>query len=1304
MNSRAAPRTATWILTHALVLFAAACHLIAGDFETSEVGDSGPEGPGTLPGPLESCSEGEVRCRGAELQMCDPNGDPPWRTTRTCPSAVTCDAQAGLCQVCEPGQSRCAGWRLETCNAQGSDFDVAAQCTSSVYCDAAEGACLACLPGEGHCDGADLRVCSANGDRWIVTPCPSAELCNARSQSCRCCAPGELQCFGNTLSECVANCEWAAVTECATPELCTETVLHYPSSDTEGWGRECAPPACEPGTFQCSTMDGRQLLGCPPSRTGWEVFDSCDTAMLCDAEAGQCQTGCGPGITPGTYRCAGAELQQCSLDGTRFETVKTCASADHCNATRQDCVACVPNEYQCSGAALQRCTEGSTWETVEDCASALLCVAAEGRCAPALCEEGTFSCAGNVLRRCTPGGNDWETLEYCLTEALCDAESGHCSPPGCPAGGLVDCAGNVLRSCPSSLVAWEELQTCPEGWLCDAQNQQCAAECPDPPFQCQRGVPVECRLGDDGALSWAATGPPCLTSALCTASAFGAWCLPPICDPGEHRCTDDDPQVLQTCASGRDGWDNVSVCEGSICDPVGGQCDRCVANQFGCSGPLLQQCGPAGQAIEGRGLCRDSAHCYASPDGAQGYCLLCDPNESQCSGTNQIQECSSDRRFFSAPSTCDNGCQDNPGNTDYCAACPTAGEVQCVDQDRPGSTRTCPTDRRAWEPPAVCTAGFGCVNDGSNDYCAGTCAPNQATCVGATGTHTCNGTGEGFSPTVYECADDTHLRRCVGGTLSTTELVPCPTETPFCEAGTCVECLGNARECVANTSTRRECVNNRWQLENCAARNDGNTSCYQGDCAPCNSASAASCLDNDTRQSCTAGDWTTTDCTGTTPVCSSVLANCTACNANSAATCPDRTTRESCATNTGTWFGTSCGVRCLVVDGEGTCVACDPDTTVATCNQAGDGIRSCSATGTVTTTLCGGTTPVCTTVNGVARCVGCATGTCDGYCLGGDRCVACEPGTTGCRQSPPAAGQCDASGSWTYTDCTGNTPLCRAGDCVGCFDDSDCDPLTATGKCVDGTCRECVTSVDCPPTQSCIANSCGCIAPQVLCGTTCVDTASAPNHCGSCGNACVSTQTCVAGSCACPAPTLDLCGGACVDTRSDARHCGNCATECASPMGTCNAGECVACVSDGDCGAVVGQTCSEGRCVCPTSQIACGTLCTDPSTDNANCGSCGTACTALQQCASGSCVCNDSSLTVCDGACVNTDLNANHCGACGAQCTGSTPYCDTGTCVGCRSNTDCPLSTPYCRGAECVECLNSGDCAPSEQCSNGTCQ
>jgi len=131
----------------------------------------------------------------------------------------------------------------------------------------------------------------------------------------------------------------------------------------------------------------------------------------------------------------------------------------------------------------------------------------------------------------------------------------------------------------------------------------------------------------------------------------------------------------------------------------------------------------------------------------------------------------------------------------------------------------------------------------------------------------------------------------------------------------------------------------------------------------------------------------------------------------------------------------------------------------------------------------------------------------------------------------------------------------------------------------------------------------GCDAPKTLCGTTCVDLATDPANCGSCGNPCVSgacqnRECCVTGTCGsltCPA-TADSCTGTGLSCGSGSISCychvvpvatGGTASVCGSRTG------CQQCT--------VGQTCTysidenniptTGTCIscggCPSCFLTC---------------------------------------------------------------------------------------------------------------------
>jgi hypothetical protein len=115
--------------------------------------------------------------------------------------------------------------------------------------------------------------------------------------------------------------------------------------------------------------------------------------------------------------------------------------------------------------------------------------------------------------------------------------------------------------------------------------------------------------------------------------------------------------------------------------------------------------------------------------------------------------------------------------------------------------------------------------------------------------------------------------------------------------------------------------------------------------------------------------------------------------------------------------------------------------------------------------------------------------------------------------------------------------------------------------------------------------------------------------------------------------------------------------------------------SCGPCGP--GETCVAGTCWCdgngPCFIGTCcpGQGCVDLTSDQANCGACGSDC-GSDACVSSTCVaCNmmtcpsglGTAAACCSDGCTNLCNDSNHCGSCGHACTGGTDFCLNGTCL-----------------------------------------
>jgi hypothetical protein len=252
-----------------------------------------------------------------------------------------------------------------------------------------------------------------------------------------------------------------------------------------------------------------------------------------------------------------------------------------------------------------------------------------------------------------------------------------------------------------------------------------------------------------------------------------------------------------------------------------------------------------------------------------------------------------------------------------------------------------------------------------------------------------------------------------------------------------------------------------------------------------------------------------------------------------------------------------------------------------------------------------------------------------------------------------------------------------AGQCV-----SPTDPKTC-GSCThDCTNLPHVSGPTTCQAGTCIVPATSCASGYAHCSTNaddgCEVDITKPEHCGSCTTVCApATPLCAQNSAdggaswfqcksQCAAPTPDMCGMSCTDETTDELNCGTCGVSCPSPT-------------------THGQPfCNAGRCAyeCNTNYSTCGNDCVDLKNDPANCMRCGNVCPLPT--AHGKAVCSNAACSfgcdsgypdTCNGTCVNLKTDVANCGTCGVPCTaplnGTVTGCSNGVCqIACNDGYD----------------------------------
>ena len=1225
------------------------------------------------------CSVGEYRCEGVSLQQCEVGVAGDWKTIQSCDSPERCNAAQQRCEKCEPHTGRCDGWELSQCRHDGSGWvQWSRRCESADHCNASAVRCDACLPGEASCSGNRLLTCNESRTGNEERICNSADECNVHSMTCRPCVPGELECNGAQLRRCNEEREWVEVETCETGALCRAGLdAHWTSDGTP----RCSEPVCDSQQTRC---EGNLLLGCPPGRHAWQVLDVCASSELCQQAAGvQCQE---PTCEIGAMRCDGNELQRCNDDGTGWQTLKRCGDAELCNTARRDCVACDPGDYQCSGRELQRCDDARAWQTTETCSSWTACVNGDQPgCAEPACPAGTWSCNGPQLEACTAHGRRLQ--DVCASADLCDASAGRCLKPRCEVAGALRCAGEVLQQCAAGLDEWAFVEQCPDGTACDLESSGCAEQCPEHPYRCNDGQPEECITHSNGSIEWQPAGPHCETAGLCVVHESGVSCGTPICGGTlpEYRCNPDNPLLIEQCAPDRASWVTVATCvQGQHCD-VGldgqgpPQCDVCEPDAYSCSSTGdLRRCASSGQRLITLQACGAPNRCEVTSGGEQGRCVPCVGSETRCDG-GDLLSCAQGE--WELEQRCEaEGCQDVPGDNDYCRVCRAPAEQRC---DGPNTLLTCNADQTTWVASQTCAAG--CQENGLQDYCR-ECEPNTAECSqDGRSRRVCSVDGRwqqfdrcGNNGRCIDSGSSDYCDTCQPGTASCTgenrrqvcweggrpgAIEICPEDEPFClnPGGRCVQCLPSAAPQCENSTTRRVCsANGSWVAGPCAG---ATPACLNGECVPC-APGTTQCTGTTLsgRRVCDAtGRWRGDNCAEAgSDVC--LMGECVACHPGQARCTTDG--REVCS-EVGVWESAACAQGELCIDGN--------------CQQCADGSARCTGSGR----------EECVAGQWQAR----ACPTSEPVCVGDGAC-ACSEGAWSCDGTDRR--QC-RDGVWRTEKC--DKGWCSDGECVECDDDEDCSnedlPICSNGGCVceEGT-RRCTTGVGTSnyeiceggtwQVKSCPGSMPVCASPNGRC--LCVE---GSQRCRVSGDAELGErQVCEDGA------WQDQ-GTTCQPCQSDA--------ECSGATPLCDGVQCVGC-SEIVRGCPSQLLCADDRCVeCTASDpgICYGTApacsadnrCVECSSTNATlCVGNEPICedNVCRGCKSGECgaglVCDED-----NGACVQCREEHNDC-ANGLTCDGQVCVCPGALCSDGR----------LCSDGQCHACTN-GECPSGYECTDGRC-
>ncbi len=1184
----------------------------------------------------------------------------------------------------------------------------------------------------GDCDKTSGEVTPNDGKCQSFESCGSGNKCVCDSAKC----PYGKVCSGD---KCVCDESKGLYDDgnggCG-PEECTDKPVGYCGVCGEykklgdGCGCDCSATGC--------TSDGKG--GCMHDACGDKPADYCGCGVKKLSEDGtECECDCsGSSANCIANEDGGCVASKCQ-DGDKAVDCGPCGacnpSTGRCVCDNDDDGCCTTDTENSSKCMLDKCKCGGAhgYFTCGDCGQ---CNPKTGECDCAdtdccLADDGT--CKSHAGVKCGANAHYDCVLDSCVCNAgyVKDKLTGECIPDKCvdfaartsSCGGCgtivydadgnckCDCGDNAAvckpygdESCVAGVCAeWAESGHCDCGWPYAGKDGKCHCNCGS-----DKDV---CAPSGDACYAPKCTvnGKPksCGPCGECNKFTGDCNCEFPNCekDPATGLCREKKKKKKKTddCGTGytrnsngvcvMEPEDEDGPCKGKTCGPCGkprpspdGRSCDC-----NCNDPAVPACHKIANgdcAVEaGFGMPCDETHpCAAGLICVDDVCVECDASDPKACSAYGCAKCKDGRCKDDcvAPLRCrDVGdgkreCVECTENRDCAVGVCDVATHKCVE---------CTKD----DTSACKTKCHSCQDGKCHDGCQADETCKDGTCADKA----CADKEEG-----EPCGDEANYgcQTCQAGRCSDV----CPKGTtchveadgPHCEdcskheCASCEECKivdhvdYKSYECKSLCDEEKKGKPVLWECRvvEGAGSDDGKACACTGD-ESC--ADGWYCVNSDGQcHECASND----HCTDKDkPVCDAKSHKCVKCAYDTDCNV-DGATCFQCISNVCTPKDEMCGPKQKCSD-KGRCVGCEKD-------------EDCNVDG--------------------ATCFKCTNPGADGKC---------EPDDGKCKASPEGD-KCSADGYCGCNDdsnCDGDL-VCNTDthECVECMSNSNCDDdlvcNVETHKCV-----QCVVPSDCDALYAYGGEGCmTCNTGTNVCETMCTD--AAKPHCSEDGTTCVrcvgdahcsdvsACAECRGHDCLdCPDGGVCLSSGTC-GTCDDSHPCsskcetcqgGECVEKtCKSGMCRPDDGECVACLSNGDCGSGV---CVDGECKkCSASG---GGGCDTKACQTCQGGECVDRCAASGQVCdgNGSCMkpseCDPSRHTGCP---VCAECNAL--GRCISKCSVPGAACTESGCSPCRYHSECSSGfgcfDNECKAAECLAGMvgEAAGCAPCESCVDGVCQ